>query len=585
MALAEAPHSDYAVRAAGLASALLTAKALALSVHDVRPGALDLLALGWQDVLVALLFLLVDRLVKRPVWMWLLFAGMLAYIAINAAVVHTLGAPLTMTMIRATGGAIADSIGAGVTAGSMTAMALVVAAGILGAVIARRTPHPIRIAALAAGILVVLAGPMTSRAVESGGLGRNAFTALAASLSSRVSAAPSSMDHRASPFGDGVSLGMEALRGIAAGRNVLVVGLESTAARYLAAYGAPDDPTPAVTALARESIIFDAAYAAYPESVKGLFSVLCAASPAMDVDAEEHVRAPCDSVVNRVAAAGYRTSLLHAGRFTYLGMRPVLDMHRFDAAFDAAAISGQLQSSFGVDEPAVVSRLLEWIDAGPRDQPFFAVYLPAAGHHPYMSGGGPFPADTALGAYKNAIHEGDRALTTLIDGLRQRSLFDQTLIVVYADHGEAFDQHPGNRAHSLYIYDENVRVPLFVRVPGAPPAAVRRVPQVASTIDIGPTIIDLLGLPGEPTAQGSSLLRAHDRMALFHADYASGWLGLRDRCWKYLYEIDAKQSQLYDVCVDPDETRNVAASHRARVNTYRDHLLSWAAARRAEVGK
>lgn len=583
MAAVEAPQSGHAIRAASLAAALLAAKAVAVVVRDVRPGALDLLALGWQDVLVALLFLLVDRLLKRPAWMWCLLAGTLAYIAVNAAVVHTLGSPLTMTMIRATGGAIADSIGAGVTAGSMAAMAVVIAAALAGALVARMTSRPLRIAVTVAGIGIVLVGSMTSRAVESGGLGRNAFTALAASMSSRVSAAPSSIDHRASPFGDRAIDGMDDLRGIAAGRNVLLIGLESTAARYLAAYGAPDDPTPTLTALARESIVFDAAYAAYPESVKGLFSVLCAAAPAIDVEAEDHARAPCDSVVNRLKAAGYRTSLFHAGRFTYLGMRPVMDMHRFDAAFDAAAISGQVHSSFGVDEPAVVSRMLDWIDSEPRDQPFFATYLPAAGHHPYMSGGGPFPGDTALGAYKNAIHEGDQALATLIDGLRQRGLVDRTLIVVYADHGEAFDQHPGNRAHSLYIYDENVRVPLVIRVPGAPPSALRRVPHVVSTIDIGPTIVDLLGLPGEPTAQGSSLLRTRERMALFHADYASGWLGLRDRCSKYLYEIDAGQSQLYDVCVDPDETRDVARDHRARVVTYRNHLLDWAAARRADV--
>jgi arylsulfatase A-like enzyme len=264
-------------------------------------------------------------------------------------------------------------------------------------------------------------------------------------------------------------------------------------------------------------------------------------------------------------------------------MQPVIDAHRFDAAFDAGAISGRAQSSFGVDEPAVIETMFSWIDRGPTDRPFFAVYLPVAGHHPYLSSGGPFPGETDLGAYKNAIHAGDQALGALIDGLKRRGLFEQTLIVVYGDHGEAFDQHPGNRAHSLYIYDENVRVPLIIRVPGAPAVAVRRVPQVASVIDIGPTIVDLLGLAGEPSQQGSSLLRSGERMALFHADYASGWIGLRDGCWKYLYEIEARRGQLYDVCTDPDETRDLASAHRARAETYRDHVLAWSAARRHAV--
>ena len=561
------------------------AKVLAVYHRGADPGVFDWLAIGWQDVLVALLFGLVDVVLRRPRWLWLPYGLMAAYIAINAAVVETLGSPLTLTMLRAAGGAIADSIGSSITGASVVAMVLVAAAALAGPWVASRLPRVVRLGAAAVGVLIVIAGAQMPRAIDSGGLGRNAFTAIAATLAARVSAAPSDLDYRASPFGDRAGGGLPELRGLAAGRNVLLVGLESTAARYLAAYGASDDPTPTLTALARESVVFDAAYAAYPESVKGLFAVLCAAAPALDVDAEPHATAPCDSVVHRLAGARYRTALFHAGRFTYLGMQPVIEAHRFDAAFDAAAISGRVQSSFGVDEPAVIETMFSWIDQGPADRPFFAVYLPAAGHHPYLSSGGPFPGETDLGAYKNAIHEGDQALGALIDGLKRRGLFEQTLIVVFGDHGEAFDQHPGNRAHSLYIYDENVRVPLIIRVPGAPAAAVRRVPQVASVIDIGPTIVDLLGLAGEPSQQGSSLLRSLERMALFHADYASGWIGLRDACWKFLYEIEARRGQLYDVCADPDETRDLASVHRARVETYRDHLLAWSAARRHAVVK
>ena len=72
-------------------------------------------------------------------------------------------------------------------------------------------------------------------------------------------------------------------------------------------------------------------------------------------------------------------------------------------------------------------------------------------------------------------------------------------------------------------------------------------------------------------------------MALFHADYGSAWLGLRDRCWKYLYDIDARRSQLYDVCADPDEKRDLSAERGSRIDTYRQHVLAWSAARRNAV--
>jgi len=289
--------------------------------------------------------------------------------------------------------------------------------------------------------------------------------------------------------------------------------------------------------------------------------------------------------VHHLAAAGYRTGLFHAGRFAYLGMRDVLDVQRFDDAADAGSMGGRVESSFGVDEPAVVSHVLQWIDRGPSDKPFFAVYMPVAGHHPYVSNEpGPFPQDTMLGAYKNAIHEGDQALGTLIEGLRTRHLLDNTLVVLVGDHGQAFDQHPGNRVHSLYIYDENVHVPLIVRVPDRGGAfTARRVRRVASILDIGPTILDLTGATAQSGVQGASLLEPVERMALFHADYDRGWLGLRDGCWKYLFEIEARRSRLFDVCADRDETRDQSSGEAARTDAYRERVERWAAAVRASV--
>ena len=81
-------------------------------------------------------------------------------------------------------------------------------------------------------------------------------------------------DWRASPLADPVPAeGLARLNGIGAGANIIVVSLESTAAQYLGIYGAAPDPTPNLSALVRNAVVFDAAYALYPESIKGLFFV------------------------------------------------------------------------------------------------------------------------------------------------------------------------------------------------------------------------------------------------------------------------------------------------------------------------
>src|SRR4029078_8596656 len=120
----------------------------------------------------------------------------------------------------------------------------------------------------------------------------------------------------------------------------------------------------------------------------------------------------------------------------------------------AAAIGGRQRSSFGVDEPSTVARLLAWIDSvGPR-QPFFAAYPPVAGHHPYAAREpGPFAGTSEGGQYLNALHEGDEAFGALLAGLKERRLDERTLFVILGDHGEAFGQHDGNVGHTQFIYD------------------------------------------------------------------------------------------------------------------------------------
>ena len=184
---------------------------------------------------------------------------------------------------------------------------------------------------------------------------------------------------------------------------MVLVALESAGARYLRPYGAAEDPMPNLTSLADHSILFENAYAVYPESIKGFFSVLCSRCPAFNTAPEDYGKLSCPSLARALSAGGYRTALFHSGRFMYLGMESILENRGFQTLEDAGAIGGNFESSFGVDEPSTVRRILSWIDALPRGQRFFVTYLPIAGHHPYAAPvSGPFPEDREIGRYRNA---------------------------------------------------------------------------------------------------------------------------------------------------------------------------------------
>jgi arylsulfatase A-like enzyme len=449
-----------------------------------------------------------------------------------------------------------------------------------------------QLALFAAGLGLVMLGPGSVSRVDTRGLERNSLAALIRTSRARVTAASAEGDWRASPLGGDADLpprfderseNLGSLRGVAAGRNVLMVVLESTGARYLKPYGAAEDPTPNLSSLAEQSIVFDNAYAVYPESIKGLAAILASRYPGFDVPAEAHSRLMSPSLATVLARDGYETALFHSGRFLYLGMDTVLAGAGFGRLEDAGDIGGNRSSSFGIDEAAAVHRVLQWIDHVPHGRRFFATYLPIAGHHPYGSAApAPFPTSQEIGRYRNALYEGDRALGDLFAGLRSRGLDTSTVVVVMGDHAEAFGQHDGNYGHTLALYDENVRVPLIISVPGAR-AAIGHVHRTASLLDVSPTILDLLGVRQPGVFEGASLLDGHDQMALFFTDYSLGLLGLRDGCLKYIYELEVGRSKAFDLCRDPNERIDLAPSLGGRVSLYRERLTAWSAAEVARV--
>jgi len=256
-------------------------------------------------------------------------------------------------------------------------------------------------------------------------------------------------------------------------------------------------------------------------------------------------------------------------------MQSIIQHRGYHTMEDAGDIGGNHQSSFGVDEPATVARMLSWIDALPRGQRFFLTYLPIAGHHPYAtSQPGPFPSSPEISQYRNALREGDESLGRLIDGLCTRGLQNNTLWVIYGDHGEAFGQHPGNYGHTFFLYEENIHVPLLIAAPGLL-ANPQRVAKVVSLVDIAPTILQFLKLPSPGNYEGRTMLDGVPRTALFFADYSLGLLGLRDGEWKYEYEIAADRSRLFNLQQDPAESTDLSIQEPARVSRYRQLVTNW----------
>lgn len=195
------------------------------------------------------------------------------------------------------------------------------------------------------------------------------------------------------------------------------------------------------------------------------------------------------------------------------------------------------------------------------------------------------PAVRAL--YDGEVRVFDDLVAGWVQALEEAGILDQTLVIVTADHGEELMErgHVGHCSCNLKgtLYDESIRVPLVMRLPGKIPAGTV-VQQQVSQVDIMPTVFDILGLPMPPGTEGSSTLplvrgeTAEFREMAFAETTPAGWQALekddrqlycvRTPRWKLVLSTDAGRRQdrweLYDLAHDPAERTNVyAAGHPA----------------------
>jgi phosphoglycerol transferase MdoB-like AlkP superfamily enzyme len=510
-----------------------------------------------------------------------LFAALAIWIAANLPIARLLSLPLTYGFLHATGSALGDSIARYATLPNIGLPLIVIAGGLAFArwVRPRVTPGRRALLAIAAGAAVLLAlGPIAVRRSETAGLYRNAVLALVETagarwLGGRRPPRPPLASPACRADDGGPAAALSDLAGIARERSVVWVILESVGARALPMYGNPRDAAPELTALAHDAVVFDRAYTAYPESIKGLFSILCSREPPPGTEASDYAvgRIGCVPIAEEMARAGYRTGLFHSGWFVYLGMRAVVEARGFDELRDAATIASPHRSSFGVDDRATADALLAFVDSLPAGQRFFAVFMPIAGHHPYHAPGvapRPFAETNDAGEYANDVRVADDAFGRVRAGLRARKLDDRVVYVVVGDHGEAFREHPANIAHALFIYEENVRVPFFVAAPGATVGA-RRAPALASLLDLAPTTLALAGVRVPQQYEGQSLLAATPRVARFATEQGRRWAGVRDGRWKVIVDEESGRGQLYDLEADPGERKDLAGERGEIVARYR----------------
>lgn len=178
-----------------------------------------------------------------------------------------------------------------------------------------------------------------------------------------------------------------------------------------------------------------------------------------------------------------------------------------------------------------------------------------------------------LDLYDGEVRYTDNAIGCLLTELGKVGVYDDTLIIITADHGDEFNEH-GELGHSAKLYDELLRVPLIIKWPGSHGCTV--IDQQVQLLDIAPTILDFLGLEKPKAFQGSSLIplmegkgkegvnltgviseTVHNKGTVPTDGKGKRLTSYRTKEWKYIIDEETGQSELYDLRKDLEEKMNL----------------------------
>ena len=365
--------------------------------------------------------------------------------------------------------------------------------------------------------------------------------------------------------------------------NVILITLDTTRADRMGFLGSTRGLTPNLDALAKRSVVFTHAYSQVPLTTASHATILTGTYPQFhQVNdfgvplAEDLPYAPYIFRGNGYHTAAFVGSLvLDPETRSAPGFERGFDT--YDAGFHRRRMDEDRYRSMERRGGEVIGRALDWLTVH-RDGSFFIWIHLYDAHDPYDPPE-PFKTRYASAPYDGEIAYVDAAVGKLLSWLRLRGLYDNSLIAVMADHGEALGEH-GESTHGIFLYDETIHVPLLFKLPQGRSAGTR-VDTRAGLVDVLPTMLEAAGIAVPAEVQGESLLTmlapaaSRERPAYAASDYPHrtfGWSSLQSlRTGKYLF-VEAPRKELYDQAADPKELNNLSAASTAVTNTLSSQL-------------
>jgi arylsulfatase A-like enzyme len=165
-----------------------------------------------------------------------------------------------------------------------------------------------------------------------------------------------------------------------------------------------------------------------------------------------------------------------------------------------------------------------------------------------------------IALYDGEIRWTDHIVGKILDLLKKSNMMKNTMIIITADHGEAFFEH-GFSCHNNNLFDEEIRIPMIVYYPEKFPGL--KIKKQVSIIDILPTIFEILGKKTPDYLHGISLLKEieqgfiRDKPLLMELDGPNFYKAIRNDKWKFVYDYKKSLPMFFDLVNDPEEKNSL----------------------------
>lgn len=376
-------------------------------------------------------------------------------------------------------------------------------------------------------------------------------------------------------------------------RNVVIVHLESTRAESVTPYNEKLDTTPFIDELAKKSLLAENARANVPHTSNALTATMCGIQPPLEPKGTDSLGddIPGLCLPELLTKQGYNSVYFTSSVQTFERRPELVKNMGYEEFYPVETMDTkgfEKANYFGYEDNVMLKPSKEWLEKN-RDKPFIAAYETITPHHDYQTpkryGIKDFAEDEELNRYQNSVRYVDFFLKNLFDQYKEMGLYEDTVFVIYGDHGEGFGEH-GRSQHDNTIYDEGLKIPLIIHDPRQFRDG-KRIEEPVTQLDILPTVADLLGykISGKGYPGSSMMALPKDRTLNFSCWNESGCMASVKGSEKYIYHYGDQPDQLFDLSKDPEERNNLAGKlSEEELKKRRSDLLEWRAGVNATYG-